>query len=129
MAERPNRGPITEKTFNLETAKIEALKDGQILVKVLYTSIVSVAFWMTADCLVGSMNDMKRRQARQEANEQDPTMRNWLNAARSYMRPIDIGEPMRAAGIGRVVGSKSKKFAPGDLVRCYLLFLEAGLMG
>ena len=41
LAERPNRGPITEKTFNLETAKIEALKDGQILVKVLYTSIVS----------------------------------------------------------------------------------------
>lgn len=33
------------------------------------------------------------------------------------MRPIDIGEPMRAAGIGRVVGSKSKKLAPGDLVR------------
>jgi NADPH-dependent curcumin reductase CurA len=43
-------------------------------------------------------------------------MRNWLNDARSYMRPIDIGEPMRAAGIGRVVGSKSKKFVPGDLV-------------
>lgn len=41
LAERPNRGPITEKTFNLETAKIEALKDGQIQVKVLYTSIVS----------------------------------------------------------------------------------------
>jgi NADPH-dependent curcumin reductase CurA len=52
-----------------------------------------------------------------KANDQDPTMRNWLNAARSYMRPIDIGEPMRAAGIGRVVGSKSEKFAPGDLVR------------
>jgi NADPH-dependent curcumin reductase CurA len=44
-------------------------------------------------------------------------MRNWLNAARSYMRPIDIGEPMRAAGIGRVVDSKSKNIAVGDLVR------------
>lgn len=44
-------------------------------------------------------------------------MRNWLNAARSYMRPIDIGEPMRAAGIGRVIASKSKKVAVGDLVR------------
>jgi NADPH-dependent curcumin reductase CurA len=43
-------------------------------------------------------------------------MRNWLNAARSYMRPIDIGEPMRAAGIGRVVDSKSKNIAVGDLV-------------
>lgn len=43
-------------------------------------------------------------------------MRNWLNAARSYMRPIDIGEAMRAAGIGRVIASKSKKVVPGDLV-------------
>jgi len=49
-------------------------------------------------------------------------MRNWLNAARSYMRPIDIGEPMRAAGIGRVVDSKSKNIAVGDLVS-YLLDL------
>lgn len=32
------------------------------------------------------------------------------------MRPIDIGEPMRAAGIGRVVNSKSKSIAVGDLV-------------
>jgi NADPH-dependent curcumin reductase CurA len=46
-------------------------------------------------------------------------MRNWLNAARSYMRPIDIGEPMRAAGIGRVVDSESKNIAVGDLVRLY----------
>lgn len=50
------------------------------------------------------------------ANSKDPTMRNWLNAARSYMRPIEIGEPMRAAGIGRVVNSKSKNIAVGDLV-------------
>jgi NADPH-dependent curcumin reductase CurA len=46
-------------------------------------------------------------------------MRNWLNAARSYMRPIEIGESMRAAGIGRVVNSKSKSIAVGDLVRDY----------
>jgi NADPH-dependent curcumin reductase CurA len=49
-------------------------------------------------------------------------MRNWLNAARSYMRPIDIGEPMRAAGIGRVVNSKSKNIAVGDLVRLQFHF-------
>ena len=41
LAERPDRGPITEKTFHLENAKIGDLEDGQILVKVLYTSIVS----------------------------------------------------------------------------------------
>jgi len=59
---------------------------------------------------------MQDRMKRQIANRKDPTMRNWLNAARSYMRPIDIGEPMRAAGIGRVVNSKSKSIAVGDLV-------------
>jgi NADPH-dependent curcumin reductase CurA len=42
LDERPNRGPITEKTFKLESAKIGDLEDGQILVKVLYTSIVSL---------------------------------------------------------------------------------------
>jgi NADPH-dependent curcumin reductase CurA len=52
-------------------------------------------------------------------------MRNWLNAARSYMRPIEIGEPMRAAGIGRVVASKSKIFVPGDLVRYFQPFPSA----
>jgi NADPH-dependent curcumin reductase CurA len=49
-------------------------------------------------------------------------MRNWLNAARSYMRPIDIGEAMRAAGIGRVVDSKSKSIVVGDLVRLHFHF-------
>jgi NADPH-dependent curcumin reductase CurA len=56
---------------------------------------------------------------RETTNSQDPTMRNWLNAARSYMRPIEIGESMRAAGIGRVVNSKSKSIAVGDLVRAF----------
>lgn len=67
---------------------------------------------------------MKRKRKRKKrerergkgANQKDPTMRNWLNAARSYMRPIEIGESMRAAGIGRVVDSKSKTIAVGDLV-------------
>jgi NADPH-dependent curcumin reductase CurA len=56
------------------------------------------------------------RTKRKRADSKDPTMRNWLNAARSYMRPIEIGESMRAAGIGRVVASKSKSIAVGDLV-------------
>lgn len=43
LAERPNRGPITDKTFKLESAPIPELKDGQILVRVSYTSIVSLS--------------------------------------------------------------------------------------
>ena len=44
LAERPNRGPITSKTFKLESAPVPELKDGQILVRVSYTSIVSTPF-------------------------------------------------------------------------------------
>lgn len=43
-------------------------------------------------------------------------MRNWLNDARSYIEPIEIGAVMRALGIGRVVESRSDKFKAGDLV-------------
>lgn len=43
-------------------------------------------------------------------------MRGWLNDIRSYMEPIKIGAVMRSMGIGRVIASKSKDFAPGDLV-------------
>jgi len=48
--------------------------------------------------------------------DQDPTMRNWLNDARSYMEPIKIGGVMRAGGIGRVIASKSPELKEGDLV-------------
>jgi NADPH-dependent curcumin reductase CurA len=63
---------------------------------------------------------MKDEMKRKRADPKDPTMRNWLNAARSYMRPIEIGESMRAAGIGRVVASKSKSITVGDLVCLFL---------
>ncbi|GAA5896543.1 hypothetical protein JCM8208_004229 [Rhodotorula glutinis] len=33
----------------------------------------------------------------------DPAMRGWLNPTRSYVPPVQIGAPMRAAGVGRVV--------------------------
>ena len=46
----------------------------------------------------------------------DPAMRGWMNEGRSYIAPVDIGEVMRAIGIGKVAGSKNPKFAAGDLV-------------
>jgi NADPH-dependent curcumin reductase CurA len=48
----------------------------------------------------------------------DPAMRGWLRDARSYMPPVQIGEVMRAVGLGIVVevGSRSR-FQVGDLVR------------
>jgi hypothetical protein len=46
----------------------------------------------------------------------DPAMRGWMNDARSYVRPVAIGEVMRAGGVGVVVESRSPKFAVGDHV-------------
>lgn len=47
----------------------------------------------------------------------DPAMRGWLRDTRSYLPPVQIGEVMRAAGLGVVVqvGSGSQ-FKEGDLV-------------
>jgi NADPH-dependent curcumin reductase CurA len=47
----------------------------------------------------------------------DPAMRGWMNDAKSYIRPVGIGEVMRAGGIGMVVESKSSRFAAGDHVQ------------
>ena len=46
----------------------------------------------------------------------DPAMRGWMNEGKSYIRPVAIGETMRAGGVGVVVESKSDKFAVGDTV-------------
>lgn len=46
----------------------------------------------------------------------DPAMRGWMNDAKSYIRPVAIGEVMRAGGLGEVVASKSPRFAVGDQV-------------
>ena len=46
----------------------------------------------------------------------DPAMRGWMNAGRSYIRPVQIGEVMRAGGAGKVIASENPKFAVGDIV-------------
>ncbi|XLZ72204.1 NADP-dependent oxidoreductase [Massilia sp. SR12] len=46
----------------------------------------------------------------------DPAMRGWMNEGKSYIRPVAIGEVMRAGGLGEVVASKSPRFAVGDQV-------------
>jgi NADPH-dependent curcumin reductase CurA len=46
----------------------------------------------------------------------DPAMRGWMNTARSYVPPVEIGEVMRALTLGRVIDSRNDKFAVGDLV-------------
>jgi NADPH-dependent curcumin reductase CurA len=46
----------------------------------------------------------------------DPAMRGWVNAVRSYIPPVGIGEVMRALAAGRVIASKHPEFAVGDHV-------------
>ncbi len=46
----------------------------------------------------------------------DPAMRGWMNDARSYIAPLEIGQVMRAYGLGQVFESNSAKFKKGELV-------------
>ena len=47
----------------------------------------------------------------------DPTNRVWMSDVPQYMPPVAIGEVVRGIGIGRVVASKAKHYAVGDLVQ------------
>ena len=46
----------------------------------------------------------------------DPAMRGWMNEAKSYIRPVGIGEVMRAGAVGRVIASRHSAFREGDAV-------------
>jgi NADPH-dependent curcumin reductase len=46
----------------------------------------------------------------------DPAMRGWMNEGKSYIRPVRIGEVMRALGAGVIVESKNPDFKTGDFV-------------
>jgi len=43
-------------------------------------------------------------------------MRGWMNEGKSYIRPVAIGEVMRAGGAGTVVASRNDAFREGDPV-------------
>lgn len=46
----------------------------------------------------------------------DPAMRGWMNAGRSYVPPVEIGEVMRAFANGRVIASRHPDYKVGDMV-------------
>lgn len=47
----------------------------------------------------------------------DPAMRGWMNAGKSYIPAVEIGEVMRAISVGEVVASNHDGFAVGDHVQ------------
>jgi NADPH-dependent curcumin reductase CurA len=46
----------------------------------------------------------------------DAAVRTWLNDQPGYLPPVQLGEVIRAAGIGEVVASRCDAFAVGDIV-------------
>jgi NADPH-dependent curcumin reductase len=50
----------------------------------------------------------------------DPAMRGWMNEGKSYIKPVEINEVMRALGIGQVINSGSEHFKTGDWVSANL---------
>jgi len=46
----------------------------------------------------------------------DPAMRGWMNAGKSYIRPVEIGEVMRAGTVGEVIATRNAQFKVGDFV-------------
>jgi NADPH-dependent curcumin reductase len=46
----------------------------------------------------------------------DPAMRGWMNEGKSYIPPVQIGEVMRAGGVGEVIASDHPDFKAGDTV-------------
>lgn len=47
----------------------------------------------------------------------DPAMRVWLSDDPGYVPPVEIGEVMRAGGVGRVIESRHPDLQPGDVVQ------------
>jgi len=46
----------------------------------------------------------------------DPAMRGWMNEGKSYIRPVNIGEVMRAGAAGEVAASMHPDFEVGAIV-------------
>src|SRR5262244_2058471 len=49
----------------------------------------------------------------------DPYMRGRMSAAKSYAKPVEVGEPMVGGTVGEIVASRNAKFAVGDIVLGY----------
>jgi len=91
LNERPGPGPITPQTFKNEKMSTEELK----------SSMKDTDVFVQVDYL-----------------SLDPAMRGWINTARSYLPPVEIGAIMRAGGIATVlaVGSQVQNVKVGDTV-------------
>ncbi|EPE05097.1 nadp-dependent leukotriene b4 12-hydroxydehydrogenase [Ophiostoma piceae UAMH 11346] len=58
----------------------------------------------------------------------DPAMRGWINDKPSYLPPVQIGAVMRGVSVARVLASKSKKAAEGDIVVAFTGWTEVAIV-
>ncbi len=58
----------------------------------------------------------------------DAAARTWLDDQPSYLPPVQLGEVIRAAGIGEVVASRCDAFAVGDVVTTLTGFQEYAII-
>ncbi len=58
----------------------------------------------------------------------DPAQRGWMNDVPSYIPPVQIGEPMRAWGVGEVISSRNDAFPVGLLVSGRMGWQEYALL-
>jgi NADPH-dependent curcumin reductase CurA len=49
----------------------------------------------------------------------DPYMRGRMSAAKSYAKPVDVGQPMVGGTVSEVTASRNSRFAVGDIVLSY----------
>jgi NADPH-dependent curcumin reductase CurA len=54
----------------------------------------------------------------------DAAVRTWLDGQPGYLPPVELGDVIRAAGIGEVVASRCDAFAVGDVVTTLTNFQE-----
>src|SRR5882724_4343011 len=46
----------------------------------------------------------------------DPYMRGRMSAAKSYAKPVEVGEPMVGGTVGEIVASRHPQYSAGDIV-------------
>ena len=54
----------------------------------------------------------------------DPYMRGRMSAAKSYAKPVEIGEPMVAGTVSEVIKSNRPEYVPGDIVLSYTGWMD-----
>lgn len=54
----------------------------------------------------------------------DAAVRTWLDGQGGYLPPLDLGDPIRAAGVGEVVATRCDAYAVGDVVTTLTGFQE-----